>query len=520
MNKTHFINTEFITAAAAAMPDAPTTADERTLTGLVLPFGREGRTSAGRLSVTAGAIAIPEVIGRIKLYRDHSDVGGTPVGKATSVEVKDDGIYMSFRVGKTPDGDAAIADVVEGIRDALSVELVDTVTAGGVLSAGTLTAVALVPVPAFDDARITSAFVKDDEDEDDEAPTPPAEDEEEPADSESTDSDTDEEDEDKDKDKDKKKTTAAASRRTLTTRLAATTMTAATRKENMLTLDSVSTTIAGKVNGQDVTAALAKITEAGQPAVVDHDWLGELFNTSPFERLIVPTMTQKSLSKAKLTGWRWKSRPEVGDYAGNLAEIPTNEITTEPFEVDAKRIAGGHKIDRKFIDFPDGEFIQSYLREMTDDYKVKTDGKAIEFITTEADKVATAASQPTLLHAAAKAQQIIRKQIRKDVTTFLVNDEDMFKLFDITIMDQPQYLNLFGVDPAKFIADERVEAGSLVAYNSGSLLWGELPGSPIRVNALDVANGGSDEALFGYWAAAVTDARGLTVVPFAAAAGA
>lgn len=487
MNKTHFINTEFITAAAAAMPDAPTTADERTLTGLVLPFGREGRTSAGRLSVTAGAIAIPEDIGRIKLYRDHSDVGGTPVGMATSVEVKDDGIYMSFRVGKTPDGDAAIADVVEGIRDALSVELVDTVTAGGVLSAGTLTAVALVPVPAFDDARITSAFVKDDEDEDTE-----------------------------ENDTDKTKTTASstAMRSTLTTRLATSRVTAATRKDTM-NLENVAATITGKINGDTtITAALATITQASQPAVVDQEWLGELFNTAPFERLIVPTMKQRTLTQMKLKGWRWTDRPKVDDYSGNLTEIPTNAIKTEPVEADAKRIAGGHKIDRKFIDFADNEFIQSYLREMTDSYKMKTDAHAAEFIIAEADKVATAGKQPTLLHAAAKANQVIFKKLRKYATTFLVNPEDLFKLFDITMMDEPRYLELFKIDPASFIPDERVQAGHVVAYHKDSLAWGELPGSPIRVDALDVAHGGSDNALFGYWAALVEDARGLTVVPF------
>ncbi|OFP20311.1 hypothetical protein HMPREF2976_04270 [Corynebacterium sp. HMSC077D10] len=487
MNKTHFINTEFITAAAAAMPDAPTTADERTLTGLVLPFGREGRTSAGLLSVTAGAISMPEDIGRIKLYRDHSDVGGTPVGKATSVEVKDDGIYMSFRVGKTPDGDAAIADVVEGIRDALSVELVDTVTAGGVLSAGTLTAVALVPVPAFDDARITSAFVKDDEDEDTE-----------------------------ENDTDKPKTTASstAMRSTLTTRLATSRVTAATRKDTM-NLENVAATIAGKINGDTtITAALATVTQASQPAVVDQEWLGELFNTAPFERLIVPTMKQRTLTQMKLKGWRWTDRPEVDDYSGNLTEIPTNAIKTEPVEADAKRIAGGHKIDRKFIDFADNEFIQSYLREMTDSYKMKTDARAAEFIIAEADKVATAGKQPTLLHAAAKANQVIFKKLRKYATTFLVNPEDLFKLFDITMMDEPRYLELFKIDPASFIPDERVEAGHVVAYHKDSLAWGELPGSPIRVDALDVAHGGSDNALFGYWAALVEDARGLTVVSF------
>lgn len=500
---THFFNEDFVTAAAAALPEAPTTVDERTLTGLVLPFGREGRTSAGRLSVTAGAITTPEDIGRVKLYRDHSDVGGTPVGKATGVEVKEDGIYMSFRIGSTPDGDAAIADVAEGIRDALSVELIDTVTAGGVLSAGVLTAVALVPVPAFDDARVTSAFVgavDEDEDEDED-------------DTDDTDGqDTDEDDEDKDKDK----TTASRRGSTLTTRLATKRTTAnLTGGKKTMKLSNVAATIAGKINGDaSVTAALATITEAGQPAVVSQEWLGELFNDAPFERLIVPTFKQRTLTQMKLKGWRWTTRPEVDDYAGNLAEIPSNAIETEPVEVDAARIAGGHKIDRKYIDFADSEFIQSYLREMTDSYKKLTDSKAAQFILDEADAVATVGAQPTLLHAAAKANQVIFRNLRKYATTFLVNPDDLFELFDVTMMDEPRYLELFKIDPASFIPDESVTAGNIVAYHKDSVAWGELPGSPIRVDALDVAHGGSDNALFGYWAALIEDSRGVTMVPF------
>lgn len=492
---TRFINPDFLTAAADTMT-APGT-DSRTLTGLVLPFGKPGRTSAGRLTVDANAVTLPDDIGRVKLYRDHSDQGGTPVGRAVAAEVRDDGLFMSFRIGATPDGDAAITDIVEGIRDALSVELVDAQHAGGKLTAAQLTAVAIVPVPAFDDARVTGAsFAKRDEDEQDK----------------------------EDEDEKKKKTTAAARRNTLTTRLAATSLTAATPRKETMKLTTVSEIIASKINGTDtvngvtVTAALAEVTQAAQPAVQNEEWLGELFAAAPFERLIVPTMKQRSLTRMKLRGWRWKETPKVDDYAGNLQEIPTNEITTEPVEVDAQRIAGGHKIDRKFIDFADSEFIESYLREMANSYKEKTDVHAVEFIVTEGDKVAEAGSQPTLLHAAAKANQIIKKKLRKDATTFLVNTDDMFKLFDITLMDQPQYLALFNIDPAKFIADDAVPAGHVVAYHRDSLAFGELPGSPIRVDALDIAHGGSDNALFGYWAALLEDPRGLTTVPFGAKA--
>ena len=40
----------------------------------------------------------------------------------------------------------------------------------------------------------------------------------------------------------------------------------------------------------------------------------------------------------------------------------------------------------------------------------------------------------------------------------------------------------------------------------------ELPGTPIQVSALDVSHGGEDEALFGYYAIVLNDARGLVKV--------
>lgn len=487
--------------ATAALDASAATA--RQFTGLVLPFGKPGRTSRGKLTVTAGAVSLPEDITRVKLFRDHSDVGGTPVGRALSAEIKDDGIYMSFEIGDTPDGQLAVADVTAGIRDALSVELIDVQIEGETLTAAALTGVALVPTPAYDAARITSAFVTADTTDDEDEDTPESEPES--------------EDEDEDKDEPRPAVTAAETRNTLTTRLASNPTLTAAIKEPKMNLNAVATSISTRARGGEVTAALQKITEAAHPAVTDQQWLGELFDSSPFERQIVPTLKQRPLSRMKLTGWRWTTRPEVDDYSGNLTEIPSNAIATEPVEVEAKRISGGHKIDRKYLDFADTEFIESYLREMTDSYKIKTDEHAAKFLATEAAKSpAAGGKQPTLLHAAAKAQQVIKKNLRKDVSTFLVNPDDLFKLFDITMMDDPRYLALFNVNPETFISDDNVPAGTLIAYHKDAIAWGELPGSPIRVDALDVALGGQDRALFGYWAALVEDARGLTSVAFGA----
>lgn len=470
-------NTNLLTASAQStttrfiQPDALTASedvDARELSGLVLPFGKPGRTSRGKLAVTASAVKLPEDLKRIKLYRDHSDANGVPVGYATAAEVKDDGLYMSFRIGATPDGDAALTDVAEGIRDALSVELVAPQITGSQITAANLSAVAIVATPAFEDARVTTA----------------------------------------------------PKRPSLVSRLSGSLVTAGQSAEDTLNLDRASAIIAASASGSDdgmLTAALGELTNAGHPDVTDADWLGELWQGAPYTRLIVPTLASKPLTRYTLRGWKWNTRPTVDDYAGDLAEIPTNTPTTSPVETDAERIAGGHKIDRKYIDFADSEFINSYLREMTGSYLIKSDQKAATFVIAEAAKK-TELVQPDLLRAAGRARQEIKNTLRVEPTTYLVNPNDLFDLLNVTIMDQPQYLQLIGVDPAKFIDHQDVPAGTVIAYHQNAFLWGELPGSPIRVNALDVARGGSDEALFGYWAALVQDERGIARATFGAGA--
>ena len=66
---------------------------------------------------------------------------------------------MTFHAAATPDGDTALLEAAEGIRDCLSVELDDVVIKGGHVTAATLTAVALVPIPAFTGADLAAADI-------------------------------------------------------------------------------------------------------------------------------------------------------------------------------------------------------------------------------------------------------------------------------------------------------------------------------------------------------------------------
>lgn len=488
----------------------------------MIPWNKPGYTSAAKLEVAAGAITVPGDLQRVKLLRDHSNTPGfTPVGYATAAQVTEEGLEMTFKIGATEDGDRALADVTEGIRDALSVELIDTQVSGGKLTAGTLTAVALVPIPAFADARVAEVHAamtpKEDKMNDQNNPEP---DELETEPDTTNDADTaaeletepdTEEEEDTMKDNQTNETVTAA-------RVPSSIVTGPGRAELSFS-QAVETIAAARMGnaGSDLTAALADITRSANPSISGPAWLGEMWDGVEYTREIVPTMTQKTLTAMRGIGWRWVQRPEVEDYEGDKAEIPTNEVSTEPVEVKAKRLAVGHDIDRAYFDFNETEFLQSFFAARANDYAIKTDERAAQFLVESAKTGTKLTDEPDLLHAAARGRMTIKRQTRTEPRAFLVNPADMFGLFSITQLDNPAYLDLLGVDPSKFRVTDLVPEGQMIVYAKPAVTFFELPGAPIRVDAERLTHGGIDSAVFGYYATLLNNQQGIVKVPFSKA---
>lgn len=517
--------TDTLRIVAAHNPDTETS--KRTISGLVLPYGRAGYTNAGAVTVKAGAVTLPEDISRVKLLRDHStDAGFTPVGYATAVEDTAAGLRMTFKIGATPDGDVALADVTEHIRDALSVELIHTnVDADGVLTAGELSAVALVPIPAFADARvdlITASLAAEDTTAAEDEPAPEDTDDQDEEDNieETEDNGTESVDTPPDNDTNPTDTEGTS---TVTTAAHAPAGIHAAQKNKPLTFARAVQALADLSAGRqspELTAALEDITYSANPATRSPGWLGELWDGVTYAREVVPTMTQKQLTSLEVRGWRWKKKPEVDDWDGDKTDIPTNTAETEEVNSKAKRLAAGWDFDRAYWDFGDTEFITAFFEAAREDYAIKTDERAAQAIVGWAtdESTLTATAQPDLLHAAAHARQLIKTATRVEPTAFLVNPDDMFGLFSLTALDMPQFLQLLGVDPTRFVSTPLAPAGQVIGYAKPAVKWYELPGSPIRVNAQHIAQGGIDEALFGYWDAMLVNPAGIVSVPIAGGA--
>ena len=99
-----------------------------------------------------------------------------------------------------------------------------------------------------------------------------------------------------------------------------------------------------------------------------------------------------------------------------------------------------------------------------------------------------------------------------------MNTQDWLSLLQLTSLDLPAFLSLLGgftrAVPALQQGPGRVDrAGTSRAWSGTS----SRARHPIRVEALDVARGGIDSAVYGYWATLHVRPGGIISVPLAAA---
>lgn len=463
---------------ATTMNAAKDTAEKgRIVEGLIIPYGKAGMTSHGQVTAKKGSISIPADPKHVKLFRDHSnEQGSTPVGYATEIYETEQGIMAKFRVAETDDGNIALTDVREGVRDALSVELVNQQIEAGQLTAGQLTAVALVAVPAFDAARVTSVTAR-------------------------------------------RHTGAANSAPGGGTVRAPGGITMKAREPEITAraiYDALTRLDDPTADQTLLTAALKQMKTAESPLGLAPQWITELWQGQPYQRRFVPHMTPRELTGLKLQGTRWKEKPAVAEWVGAGTEVHSSNASFEVVEVEAQRYAGANKLPLEWVHFGRVELIQQYFEAMAESYAQKTDIGALNAVIAAATEQDKTAASMGLIKAVALSNRLVKKgNNEQSADVFVVNDEDYFNLLDIKDRDLPALLNLIGVAPEKLIPTEHVAAGKVLAWNKNAVLHAELPGSPIRASALDVARGQTDEGVFGYAARLVSRPAGIAYVKFA-----
>lgn len=509
--------------------------ERRTMAGRILTFGVVGNTSAGPTRFLPGSVEWTDPK-RVKLIREHDREN--PVGLAGAITVDSDGgLSAMFRLPEGAAGDLALEEAANGLRDGLSVgvEVVEATKENGVLvvKRARLRECSQVAIPAFDDCRITDVAASSPEQPTDPAPEPTPDDAGQTPDVDTAPTG----DPDGGTMTDPTGATAAPAP-DVTASAPAPSGAAASSTPRPLDLTAfcelVAASATGTLDAQGapmLRAALSDIVpaDAGE-AYFQPTYLDELWDQAgTVVRPMIDAFTTKPLGRTmKIKAFRWVTRPEVDDYAGNKAEVPSNEVALEPLEVPVTRTAGAHDIDRAYIDLGSPDFLAAYFAAMTEDYKRKTEAKFAAFVLANAPAVAdengaVAGQVGTLLDGIlAGAIELLGNGHTPSVVA--VGAGMLRDLFGITRDEAPAFMQ--GTISLARVADQRLGDLSftvspgltgrniVVGAKSAATFWEANP--PVKVQALDVAHGGVDAGVFGYHAMGITNTlavRKIEVAP-------
>jgi hypothetical protein len=529
--------------------------EDRVVTGLLLPYGEIGKTNLGRFAVEPSSIAIPadpDVV-TLNVQHDHEE----PVGRAVELTDTAAGIVGTFRIANTPEGDTVLAEIAEGTRSKLSAEVKNVVIRAGKAVGGTLFGAAVVEQGAFPSAALLAELAEDTPEEGENVPeeTLKAEILDIVEDLEgdniqievanpdeipdmvlvrSTDPETDEvvqtefvEDNQTEEENEVNPMGAATAPETLQAAKSAPVSESLNTVVSQLASAAKSGSrslfaeIAKRDDAKAITSLFAALSDveydsAGSAGINTHQpqWLGELWTGRAYERKFIPLIGSGTMTALTMNAWRWTTKPAVAVWTGNKNEVPSNVPATESFEVTGVRYAGAHDWAREFRDFGRTDVIESALRGMVESYAKVTDLATINVLEAGAtDVVATGTG------AWDKIMDGVEAIIDTAVPTFAVLAKDVYRELILTSdSDKLAYLDAaLGLENGtaagfRIVPSDQLPAGAVLVGAREAAISFELPGSPIRVEAENVAQGGFDMGLFGYHAAAVVNADALALV--------
>ncbi|WP_144797711.1 hypothetical protein [Microbacterium paludicola] len=487
--------------------------DARTLRGLLLPFGEKCRTSTSghEVEFSADTIDLPRDPSVVTLNREHNR--HDPIGRATALAKTDRGVEATFQLGNTDEADDWLSRQKDTLRK-LSAEVVfaaDKVRAK-------LTGSALVTEGAFASAGLFAL-----------AETPADEAKETP---------------DEDTPSEEPEAAEAAESEDAMTDIA--TLPEGVQPAGDSKADTTASGLfasisrvgrgdaaeARRLAGENADFAIAGIQHSGPSSVTigadtqETGYLGELWSGNAYRRKYVNLFHQRALTNYEVRGWKWVSKPEVAAYAGNLAEVPSNAVDTAPVTATARRIAGGHRIDRRYLDFNDQGVIESYFRLMSESYAKVSDADILAKAVAAAGSATDIDEVDGVNGVYAGIIQGALDLVAEDITpTFAVVDPSVYAsvLYELDKEKLAHLSNSFGLTGGTFdgftVVPGAVGTDNVLVGARQALTVFELPGVPIRVDALAVHNGALDTALYGYLGDITNDARGLSLKHTTPAAG-
>lgn len=252
----------------------------------------------------------------------------------------------------------------------------------------------------------------------------------------------------------------------------------------------------------------------------------ELWSGASYTRRFVPLFTPKVLTSWKFGGWRWVTKPVLAPYTGNKDEVASSGVKVEYISGEAERLAGAWDIDRKFRDFGDADFWAGFYAGQTESYLELSDQAAAAALGDYATDMSVNGNRPAgyagvtvaagILPAVALGQAMLEDtpNVRRPADFIGMNTGDWLTLTNVTNLDLPAFLALLGVRPDQFLRSNQFAAGAVTLGVKPAISFYELGGgSPIRVEALDVAHAGIDSGAYGYYGSLLNRPGGVISVP-------
>ena len=516
---------------------------ERTVSGLLLPYGEQGRTNLGKFSIAPGAVTLPDDPSVVTLNIQHNRE--EPVGRAVELTSTAAGIVGQFKIATTAEGDQVLDDIATGKRAKLSAEVKNIVIRSGAAVAGVLFGAAVVEEGAFPSAALFASDTPEEvvadpdaivELEGDDILSVIADDAPEEVDVVVVQADgelvqtiytPDNTNQTEPTNTNGETPMGATAPDTLAATKAAPSPATLNQVVNDMTnayrsgSRSLFAEVVARPEGRQATNLFAALTDveyngvgAVGTAAIQPAWIDELWSGRAYARKYIPLIGSGQLSAITVNAWRWTTKPAVAEWNGNKSAVPSNAASTESYEVTATRLAGAHDIAREFRDFGNTSFFESYLRAMTESYAKLSDEKALADLIDGATVVAASAAGVW-----DRIVDGIEAVIDATVPTFAFVANDMYReLLTTSNNDALAYLNAsMGLESGTaagftIVPSASLSAGQVLVGSREAATAYELPGSPVRVEGLDMVNGGVDVGLFGYYATVINTSSALALV--------
>jgi HK97 family phage prohead protease len=346
--------------------------------------GEIGHTNLGAYTFAANSIDIADP-SKIKLLSQH-DLK-KPIGRMTAAEVREDGIYATFKLSRSSGGNDALIMAQEGLVTGLSIgaEIIASKPSKDghtVVSAARLKEVSLVTVPAFASSEILEIAAEE---------VIPAEETQPESEPDTVEETT----------KAEAPAVEAAAVEAARPTVAAMHYTTPRLNLNITAGEFAKAQInasRGDADARELVAALQVATVAENTGMVPPTYLKDVIGIIDSSRPFIDSIERAALPASGMKIFT----PKLGTQAtvaltAEGAEFSSTDTTVTFQEDNVVKFAGAGKLDLELVDRSDPSFLDLYLRELAASYAQKTDAYAAQI----AAEAAAGSSSSTIYKAIA-----------------------------------------------------------------------------------------------------------------------